>query len=353
LLLSSRLTVLGNLMNSILVFTPCSLEGPPTHGALIAECLRGSGIRTRVITEAKTGLGRLIDVAFRGFFSVPSHDLVLVNVFGHRAFVYESLAILYARFWKKPLIVLLHGGWLSELVDRWPTWVGFILSLPNIVLVPHSFLLEQLTEKGLRIDGTIPNFIELEKYTFRHRSVLSPRFLYLRGLHPVYNPEMAIRAFALIQSKHPNALLTIAGPEYMSSAPIRALIGELGVRNVEFVGLMPKDQIPLLADQHDIHLHTNRVDNMPVSIIEMWACGVPVVGTNVGGMPYLIRNRVDGVLVDSEDHRAMADACFELLSNPELASKLSRNGRARAEELSWERVRPAWDQALIRAANAA
>jgi glycosyltransferase involved in cell wall biosynthesis len=85
---------------------------------------------------------------------------------------------------------------------------------------------------------------------------------------------------------------------------------------------------------------------MPVSILEMWACGVPIVGTRVGGMPYLVRHRVDGILVASEDYQAMAHACFELLSESELTRTLSRNGRARAQELNWESIEPAWAKAL-------
>jgi L-malate glycosyltransferase len=86
---------------------------------------------------------------------------------------------------------------------------------------------------------------------------------------------------------------------------------------------------------------------MPVTIIEMWACGLPVVGTDVGGMPYLVRHGVDGILVKSEDHRAMAVACLDLLSNHALAAMLSRNGRAHAEELTWEKIKPMWEGALL------
>src|SRR5262249_20622300 len=116
--------------------------------------------------------------------------------------------------------------------------------------------------------------------------------------------------------------------------------------NVHFLGLVPKAEIPELADKHDIYLHTNRVDNMPITVIEMWACGLPIVGTNVGGMPYLIRNTEDGILVESENYRAMADACFELLSNRDLATTLSRKGRARATEFTWDCVKPLWEKAL-------
>jgi glycosyltransferase involved in cell wall biosynthesis len=277
---------------------------------------------------------------------MPCHDVALVNVYGSRAFVYESAAILYARLWHKRSVVFIRGGWMPAFIRKWPRWTRFVLSQATVLLVPHGFLFAELSALGLQVDDIIPNFIDLEKYPFRERSQLAPRFLYLRGMNAIYNPAMALRAFALIQQQYPEAMLTMAGREDTDSALCRELVRDLHLRHVHFIGQVPKADIPALAEQHDIHLHTNRVENMPVSILEMWACGVPVVGTNVGGMPYLVRHRVDGILVASDDHQAMADACFELLAESAFARALSRNGRARAQELTWESIGPAWAKVL-------
>jgi L-malate glycosyltransferase len=334
-------------VNRILVVTHCAPQGLPQQGSLIAEGLRQNGVQVRVIGRAKSGWGRLIEIVSYSLLLIPRYDVVLIDVFGLRAFVYESVAILYGRLWRKRSVVVLRNGSMRQFIERWPRWTPFILSQPDLVFTPHQFLQEQLAAVGLRVDGTIPNFVKLEKYNFRERGVIAPRFLYLRGMHPMYNAPMALRAFALIQRKYPDAELTMAGKEGQDSDHCRSLVRSLKLRNVHFLGLIPKDEIPVLADKHDIYLHTNRVDNMPVSIIEMWACGIPIVGTNVGGIPYLIRNREDGLLVESEDYETMAEVCFELLSNPELVKTLSFNGRVRAMELGWEKVKPKWEQALL------
>src|SRR5262245_24424620 len=334
-------------MNSILVVTHCAPQGLPQQGSLIAEQLREIGAKVGVLGRAKSGWGRLLEIVSYSFLLVPRYDVLLVDLFGLRAFVYESVAILCARLWRKRIVAVLRNGFMQDFVERWPRWTRFILSQPDLVLVPHYFLKKELSTIGLRIDGMIPNFVKLENYRFRERSVLSPRFLYLRGMHPFYNAPMALRAFALVQQKYPNAELTMAGKEGQDSDDCRSLVQSLKLRNVHFRGIVPKKDIPGLADEHDIYLHTNRVDNMPVSIIEMWACGLPIVCTNVGGMQYLVRNGIDGIFVESEDYEAMADACFELLSNNELAKTLSCNGRARALELTWECVRPMWEEALM------
>jgi glycosyltransferase involved in cell wall biosynthesis len=333
-------------VKSVLVITPCAPEGLPTQGDAIAKHLRQARVRTSILSRAQSSWGRLLDIGVRGFFVMPFHDVVLVNVYGSRAFVYEAAAILYARVWRKRSVVFIRGGWMPTFVQKWLRWTRFVFSKANLILVPHEFLHAELSALDFRVDGIIPNFIELEKYKFQERSRLTPRFLYLRGMESTYNPAMALRAFAIIQQQYPDALLTMAGPESTDSALCRALAGDLRLRNVQFIGQVPKEAIPALAEHHDIHLHTNRVENMPVSIIEMWACGVPIVGTSVGGMPYLVRHRVDGILVASEDYQAMAEACMELLADSDLARMLSRNGRARAQELTWESIEPAWARAL-------
>ena len=254
--------------------------------------------------------------------------------------------LLWARLWKKRVIALVHSGCMPEFIQRWRRFATHVLSLTDLVLVPHEFLQKRLTSLGVRIDDTIPNFIDVERYRYRERSVILPRFLYLRGMYAYYNPEMAIRAFSLVQRKYPDASLTMAGEGAKESVTCQNLVRHLGVRNVSFVGLVSKEEIPKLADQHDIHLHTSKVENMPVTIL-MWACGLPIVGTNVGGMPYLVRDGIDAILVRSEDHEAMAHVCLDLLSNSELCRRLSRNGRARAEAFTWQSIKPLWEKALL------
>jgi L-malate glycosyltransferase len=335
------------LLPRVLIITPCAVGALPTQGAALAAHLQQAGFRTTVISRAKSSWGRLLDTAVWGSIQASRHDVVVINVYARRAFVYESVAILAAWWWRKRSIAFLHHGGMPAFVQRWRRWSQWILSLPDVVLVPHDFLAQTLTTLGLRIDGVLPNFVDLTLFPFRERGVLAPRLLYLRGMGSYYNPEMAIQALAVIQRHYPDASLTMVGPEGQHSALCRDLVRTLHVHHVHFMGQVPHEEIPRLAARHDIHLHTNRIDNMPVSIIEMWACGLPIVGTRVGGMAYLVRDRHDGLLVPSEDYQAMATACLELLANAGLARTLSRNGRARAEALTWEQVQPLWLNVLL------
>lgn len=330
----------------VLVVTPCPKKGLPTQGFKISERLREAGFRVSVLSRAQSSLLRALDIIFRGLMLIPFHSVVFVNLYGGRAFVYESLIILYSYLWRKRCIILIHSGLMPIFVQRWPRWSHFVFSYSSLVLTPSEFLKKKLCQLGIQVDGVIPNFIDLEDYSFKERAKLEPKFIYVRGFWSVYNPEMALKAFAIVQGLYPNASLTMAGREGDSSGKCRSLARDLALKNIQFVGLVEKKELISLAACHDIHLHTNKSDNMPVSIIEMWACGLPIVGTNVGGMPYLVRNNEDAILVESDDFQAMARACIHLLSQPDIALRLSRNGRARAVELTWSKVKPSWLKAL-------
>jgi glycosyltransferase involved in cell wall biosynthesis len=341
----------------VLIVTPSLPNGLPTQGTLLAARLREEGVDVAVVSRARSSAGRVLDVFTRGALLVARHPIVVVDVFGERAFVYESFAILWASCLRRQVVAMLHNGTMPEFVRRWPRWARFVLTKADIVITPHAFLHDQLKPFGIRVDARIPNFIRLEPYHYRERSVLAPRFLYLRGMSSLYNPLMALHAFAIVQARYPEAVLTMAGADGSDAARCRRVVEELGLWQVRFAGLVPKDEIPKLAQAHDVHLHTNRFDNMPVTILEMWACGLPIVATNVGGVPYLVRDGVDAVLVPSEDHEAMADACLRLLADPERAARLSRNGRSRAESFAWSHIGPEWHRLLfgtaVRAAGAA
>jgi L-malate glycosyltransferase len=331
-------------MKRIALFTHVRTRGVPPQALLVERMLAGDGYDTVLIGRGNTGPARLLDVAGRGFYWMLRSDVAVVDVFGHRAFLYEALAILYGTLLGRRVVAMVRGGWMADFVLAWPRVSRFILRRPHLLLSPHAFLADKFTDLGLKIDQIIPNIIDTNVYRYQERTPLRPRFLYLRGTHHIYNPQMCLRAFALIQARHPEASLTFAASGGLTAC--EALARELNLRNVSFLGLVPKDEIPQLADRHDIYFQSNRVENMPVTILEMWASGLPVVATTAGGTPYLIRHEEDGLLVPPEDHRALAEACCRLLDDPELALRLVRHGRARVQEFTWERVRSRWRRAL-------
>ena len=100
------------------------------------------------------------------------------------------------------------------------------------------------------------------------------------------------------------------------------------------------------AQDFDIFINTTNVDNTPVSVIEAMALGLPIVTTNVGGIPYLLEDEKEALLVPSDNVNAMKQAIISLLENPDKTKSLSQNGRKKVEKFDWEVVKKQWVEIL-------
>jgi len=156
---------------------------------------------------------------------------------------------------------------------------------------------------------------------------------------------MAVRVVAELSAEWPDLELVMAGADKGdgSMQQVESLAAELGVQSrVKLPGQVPKEKVPDLLDKADIFLNTTNIDNTPVSVIEAMACGLCVVSTDVGGVPYLVQNGRDALLVAADDAAAMADAVRHLLRKPDAAARMSRNARQTAEQCDWSKIIPQW-----------
>jgi glycosyltransferase involved in cell wall biosynthesis len=115
---------------------------------------------------------------------------------------------------------------------------------------------------------------------------------------------------------------------------------------VTFTGKLEKMEWVALARDHDIFINTTNFDNMPVSVIEAMALGLPVISSNVGGLPYLIDHQTDGMLVPPNDAEAFVNSITQLSNQPELVKDLVTNARKKAERFDWEVVKQQWFRLL-------
>lgn len=273
-------------------------------------------------------------------------DLVVLSVFSGPGFVMADVSSMLTRLLGIPTVMWLHGGNLPEFCAAHPKWTQRVLRRAAHTVAPSTFLAD-LPGASERTVEVIPNLIDLSSLPFRPRSVVAPRLLWMRTFHPIYNPLMAVRAFARIKEHHPGATLTMAGQEKGILAEVRAEVQRIGLTDaVTFPGFLNPQAKAAAFEAHDIYLHTNHVDNAPVSVIEAGAAGLPIVATAVGGVPHLFVNGSSALLVPDDDDVAMAAGVQRLLSDPQLAEQLSANGRELAEHSSWPSVRERWVRAF-------
>lgn len=242
-----------------------------------------------------------------------------------------------------PVVVNYRGGEARAYFQRSFRWVQPALRRAARVVVPSGYLQSVFADFGVET-RVIPNIVDLE--VFRPgppRAYHEPPVLVVtRNLEAIYGLDTALQALALLGQRGVVATLRIAGSGPQEGA-LRALANSLGVaEQVRFEGRLDRDAIIKLYAGADVMLNPSRVDNMPNSVIEALACGLPVVSTDVGGVPYIVEHGQTALLVPADDPQAMAAAVLRLSREPDLGERLRANGLRQVQTWAWPVVRPQW-----------
>jgi glycosyltransferase involved in cell wall biosynthesis len=272
---------------------------------------------------------------------VRAYDCIHVFSASYFSFVLAPTpAILVAKLYGKKVILNYRSGEAEDHLTRWRRTAIPTIRMADEVAVPSGYLVDVFTRFGLRA-RSIYNFVETDCFRFRPRQPLRPVFLSNRNLEPLYNVGCILRAFAVIQRRFPEAALTVAG-DGSERAELERLARELGLTNTTFVGRVGQASMPELYAGSDIYLNSSNIDNMPGSLIEAYAAGLPVVTTDAGGIPYILSNEETGLMVRCGDHEALAAAAIRLLEDGALAARIIENALAACRTYSWEAVRDEW-----------
>jgi glycosyltransferase involved in cell wall biosynthesis len=312
-----------------------------------------AGLRSRgwsVITTSRfenraTRLGDMLATVWgkRGRYSVAQMDVYSGLAFAWAEAVAASLTAL-----RCPYVLTLHSGAFPEFAERWPGRVRRLLRSAAAVTSPSPYLKERLAayRPDIRV---IRNGLHVAEYPVRDHVSARPRLVWIRHFEQRYNPVLALEVVSRLSPDFPEIELLMVGSDRQDWSAEQTLeeARRLGVVDrVRVLGAVPKADIPGILQQGDIFLNTTNVDNAPVTVVEAMACGLCVVSTDAGGVPYLVSDEHDALLVPRTDPEAMAAAVRRVLTDPALAVQLSRNARECAEAFSWEEVLTEWEDLL-------
>jgi glycosyltransferase involved in cell wall biosynthesis len=254
--------------------------------------------------------------------------------------LFATPAIWIARVRGVPVIVNYRGGEARQFLANAQGVVRFTMRQVSNLVVPSAFLQEVFSDFGMQ-STIVPNIVDLSRFRARKtRSVGAPHMMVARNLEPLYDNATALHAFKIVRDQFADARLTIAGsgPE---ASRLEGLASELGIgASVRFVGRLERDAMAVLYRTADLTINPSLADNMPNSILESLASGVPVVSTSVGGVPFMVQDEKTALLVSPADPPQMAAACIRLLRDDTLWLRLSKAGLAEVQRYTWERVRP-------------
>jgi glycosyltransferase involved in cell wall biosynthesis len=321
----------------------------------LAELLRSEGVQVEVVqVNAPYRPAWIAPIpGVRALFRLLPYVLALWRALGRARLahvmansgwswhLFAAPAIWIAHFRRVPVVVNYRGGDAERFFAKSFSSVKLALARAATVVVPSGFLASVFARYGLAV-RIVPNIVDVERFSPRTSAPTAPHLIVTRNLEPIYDVGTAIRAFSIVRSRHRDARLTIAGTGPAQVA-LQTLAADLGVADaVTFSGRIENRDIPTLYRSASLLLNPSTVDNMPISILEAWASGVPVVSTNVGGVPSLVDEGRNALLVAPRKPDAMAEAALRVLDSHALASSMSKAGRAAAEQYGWPQVRQAW-----------
>lgn len=289
---------------------------------------------------------RLWDMLWTTFKNRKKVDLVLIDTYSTNNFYYALLVSQLCRLLHLKYLPILRGGNLPHRLQQSPGLSKRIFKNAQYNIAPSLYLKEAFEAMRYTNLVYIPNSIEIAKYPYFERTLEVPKLLWVRSFARLYNPQLAIHVLKALRNKGINAQLCMVGPDSDGTlAEVKALAKSLGV-DVIFTGKLTKAEWTTLANEYNVFINTTNFDNTPVSVIEAMALGLPVVSTNVGGIPFLINHDEDGILVPPIDVNAFLKAINQLVEEPDKMNYIVLKARQKVEKFDWEVVKNQWLEVL-------
>lgn len=320
--------------------------GNPTTIDTLSKLLRSEGYQVNTYSEKRSKLLRFLEMIYKTFLLRKKTDMVIIDTYSTLNFYYAVYVAKLCRLLNITYIPILHGGDLPKRLKNNPNMSKKLFHGAMVNVSPSKYLLDQFIRSGIKSISHIPNTIEIANYQFKSRKEIEPKILWVRSFSEIYNPMLALKILESLNEKGIVAELCMVGPEKDGTLTRCKEYAKKNGLPVSFTGKLSKREWIKLSRDYDIFINTTNFDNMPVSVIEAMALGLPVISTNVGGMPYLIEHDKTGILVPPNDEAIFVDAILKLMTYPEKASSLTIEARKQVEQYDWEIVKHKWFELL-------
>jgi glycosyltransferase involved in cell wall biosynthesis len=330
----SNLLYIGNKLSDH-GYTSTSIE-------TLGSFLEAEGFSVKYASSQKNIFLRMLEMVFVTLRYAKKVDYVLIDTYSTKNFWYAFIISQICRLFRVKYIPKLHGGDLPNRLKKSPYWCNLIFKNAYQNIAPSPYLFESFKDNGYSNLIHIPNSIELEKYEFQTRKFDVPRILWVRSFSQIYNPILAVKVLLALKKQFPTAELCMVGPKKDESFDATVAFAKEHDVAVTFTGKLTKAEWADLSKNYNLFLNTTHFDNTPVSVIEAMALGLPVVSTNVGGIPFLLQHEKNALLVADNDLEAMVFQIERLFSEPALTDVLVANAHNLVKGFDWNVIRKQW-----------
>lgn len=252
-----------------------------------------------------------------------NYDIFHIHGCSFMGFYPIVLGVFIGKILKKEIIITYHGGGLQKFMEQYEKIVKFFLLKADVITVPSLYLKNILDMYHIN-SVVLANIIREDNVYYKKREIIRPYLTVTRSLEPVYNISLVIDAFFEIKKVYKNSRLRIIGEGSLKEKLINK-VKALGLSDVEFVGRVENSGIGKELNKSDIYINPSTKDSFSVSMFEAFACGLPVISTNVGGISNFVIDGENGFLINSNDINGLVKKIKFVLANQDKVKAIIEN----------------------------
>lgn len=292
---------------------------------------------------SKIPILRTVLYYIRSFFAVKKINPDIVHV---QTIFLALSGLMIKKFLHKPYVVYGRGS------DVYLAWrFKNIISKPILknadgVIVLTDDMKREIQKIWDRDVFVVPNGIDLARFENLSKEDIRSKLeikdekiiLFVGTLRPVKGVKYLIEAMKTITDKNKNTRLFLVG-DGEERKYLENLVRTLNIeRYVTFIGKVQNDKVPEYMTASDVFVLPSLSEGFPVTVVEAMASGLPIVATDVRGLPEIIKNDENGFLVEPKNPNRIAEKVLLLLEDDELRERISRNNKEEVIKYSWESV---------------
>lgn len=309
----------------------------------ISKLLEGEDIKCELTSSKQNQIHRLVDILWKQ--CVSQYDIIHIDVFSGKAFLIARLSSWLQKLIGRPIIMTLHGGRLPEFTNTKPKMVLKVLRRAKVLQTPSLYLISYFKSRGLEVKY-LPNAIDTNNFpkcTDKITKDSNPKLLWVRAFSSIYNPAIAIHTLAYVMHYFPKATLTMIGPDKGILKDVVSLIQKLNLtESVDLTGPIPNNELYKYYHAHDVFLNTTSYESFGVAVIEAAHCGIPIVSSSVGEIPFLWTHDLNILLTQSISGEDFGEQVVRLLNMPDLVQSISDQAFIRTQDFAWFKIKDAW-----------
>ena len=320
------------------------VKGTKSIAESLAEKLAVEGIKIKLVSIFKNKFLRILHIFISILFY--KEKKIHIDIFSGPAFKIAEVASTLAFIRNKKILLTLHGGKLVEFDELHNERIKKVFNRASLIQTPSLFLQSHFRKKGFEVNY-LPNSISLNNFPFKRISVKPYSLLWVRAFTSIYNPKLAIEILHELKNTYPHCTLTMVGPDKGLLDETINLAKTLGVTDsLTITGPIANEELFTYYQSHQVYLNTTSYESFGVAVIEAAACGIPIVSSNVGELPFIWEDEHNILLVDNLSAKDFCRSIIQLFDNSKMSEKLSINGRLNSEKFSWENIKRVWIKIL-------